>query len=268
VADPLLLEKVDELTPIPTRRFQKTRLAPTPSGFLHAGNKASFLITQRLARQTGARILLRIDDADSARARPAYIQNIFDTLAALDIAWDEGPRDAADLDANWSQRHRLRLYRNYLDRLRAGGHVYACTCSRTDVQRQGEGPYPGTCRHRGLSLDTPAAAWRLRTNGALALRVGQVDGSVIDAELPPEMHDVIIRKKDGLPAYQLSSVADDVHFGIDLIVRGEDLWHSTLVQLYIAQLLGLDSFGSIAFVHHPLVLDGEGRKISKTGDRQ
>ncbi|MDB5252574.1 MAG: tRNA glutamyl-Q synthetase [Flaviaesturariibacter sp.] len=256
---------MEGLTPTPVARFAKTRLAPTPSGYLHAGNVLSFLLTERLARQTGARILLRIDDGDTARVRPAYVQHIFDTLAAINVHCDEGPRDAADLDARWSQRHRAHLYSRYLDALRAGNHVYACTCSRADVLRESaDGTYSGRCRHRDLPLDTVGASWRLNTDTDLVLEVRQLDGTVSVERLPVDMHDVVVRKKDGMPSYQLSSIADDVYFGVDLVVRGQDLWPSTLVQLYIARLLSLDAFAAATFVHHPLLKDDDGAKLSKS----
>lgn len=248
----------------PEPRLLKTRIAPTPSGFLHLGNALSFLLTQQLAEASGARILLRIDDMDRARVRAEYVQDVFDTLHFLGIGWQEGPRTAADFEAHWSQRHRLGLYEAALRQLAEAGAVFACNCSRADILRQNaDGAYPGTCRHRGLPLDTPGAAWRLRTDNAEALTVVLRSGAISTA-LPAAQQDFIVRKKDGFPAYQLSSVADDRHFGIGLIVRGEDLWDSTLAQLYLARTLGWTDFSGCIFVHHGLLADPSGEKLSKS----
>lgn len=231
--------------------FSKTRIAPTPSGFLHLGNILSFSITRALARQTGARILLRIDDLDRGRAEKRYIDDIFDTLRFLGIQWDEGPRDTEEFEKGFSQLHRMDDYRQALRRLRDNDEIYACTCSRTEILRNSpDGSYPGTCRNAAIPLDTANACWRLRTKPGAAL--------------PPSMQDFIVRKKDGFPAYQLTSVMDDLHYGIDLVVRGEDLRDSTLAQQYLAETLGLDTFRAIHFHHHPLLLDDAGKKLSKT----
>lgn len=243
----------------------KTRLAPTPSGYLHLGNVLSFAITTAIAVREGATVLLRIDDMDRDRVVPAYVQDVFDTLHYLHIPWQEGPVDATDFERAWSQRHRLPLYDAALRQLAESGHVYACTCSRAQILRDSpDGTYPGTCRHKGLPLDTPGAAWRLYTDATAAVQVRTLHGAAITATLPPLVHDLIVRKKDGYPAYQLSSVIDDTHYGIDTIVRGQDLWDSTLAQLYLARLLGIDSFSNTRFHHHPLLTNTHGDKLSKS----
>ncbi|MBS1567707.1 MAG: tRNA glutamyl-Q synthetase, partial [Bacteroidetes bacterium] len=245
--------------------YNKTRLAPTPSGYLHLGNALSFAITADLARRTGAKVLLRIDDLDRERMEKAYVEDIFETLRFLGIDWEEGPQDFHAFETRYSQLHRMPLYNEALQKLKAGGHVYACTCSRSQVLRQNpDGIYPGTCRHKNIPLDTPDASWRLHTEAAGDITVYTPSGETITAQLPPSMHDFIVRKKDEFPAYQLSSVVDDVHFGIDLIVRGEDLWDSTLAQLYLASLLDLNDFTGSSFYHHPLLTTADGEKLSKS----
>jgi glutamyl-tRNA synthetase len=246
-------------------KFKKTRIAPTPSGYLHIGNVLSFSLTAGLARRTGASILLRIDDLDRERVDLRYVEDIFDTLRFLGIPWDEGPMDAEDFERNWSQMRRLSLYKEALDLLRRSGAVFACSCSR--AQLASGGGYPGTCRDKGISLDAEGVNWRLRTE---ALRVGEHsgDGNLAE-ELPLEMRDFVVRKKDGFPAYQLSSVMDDLHFGVDLVVRGADLRPSTAAQLYLADALakagmpGADAFKKVQFIHHPLLMEG-GEKLSKS----
>ena len=245
--------------------FRKTRIAPTPSGYLHLGNAFSFLITASLAKKTGARVLLRIDDLDRQRIRPEYMQDIFDTLRLLGINWDEGPRSAEEQETRFAQMHRLALYRKALQQLRDGGHLFACTCSRTDVlQQHSEGVYPGTCCRNNLSLDAEGVSWRLHTNLGQTIRVKSLDGQEITATLPPAMQAFVVRKKDGMPAYQLTSLVDDLHFGVDLVVRGTDLWPSTLAQLYLASLLGASRFAETTFYHHPLLKNANGEKLSKS----
>lgn len=242
----------------------KTRIAPTPSGYLHAGNGAAFVLAWRLAREAGGQVLLRIDDLDAERVRPEYVEDIFATLRWLGVDWDEGPQNPEELQLRWSQHLRMAEYAAMVRQLRAGGHLYACTCSRREVAaRTGTGVYDGHCRERGLPMDLPERAWRLRMP-----REGQVewrtwpDGVVRHA--PLDLPDPVVRQRDGRAAYQVASLCDDARFGISLVVRGEDLLPSTAVQQYMAMLLGMQSFRQALFLHHPLVLDEQGRKRSKS----
>jgi glutamyl/glutaminyl-tRNA synthetase len=244
--------------------FSKTRIAPTPSGFLHIGNARSFAFTAALAATTGAAILLRIDDMDRDRLNEQYVQDIFDTLHFLNIPWQEGPVNSADFEKNWSQRHRLHLYDRLLQQLVEMDAVYACTCSRTEILRANpDGTYTGNCRHRNIPLDTPDACWRLKTDSRNIV-INTLHSGPQTAIVPADMTDFVVRKKDAFPAYQLTSLADDVHFGVDLIVRGEDLFNSTLAQLWLADLLGLQQFGDTVFYHHSLVMEPDGKKLSKS----
>lgn len=241
--------------------YKKTRLAPTPSGYLHLGNILSFSVTVAIARKTGARILLRIDDMDRERMQPAYVQDIFDTLQYLDIPWDEGPRDANDFEKEYSQVHRMDIYRQALERLRVNGELFACNCSRSQLAE--ESAYPGVCRDKNISLDAEQVNWRLKT-ASRDLKIKPVKGEIFLSPFPTSMRDFIVRKKDGCPSYQLTSVMDDLHYGIDLIVRGQDLWESTLTQHYLAEQLNETSFNDIAFYHHPLLVSMNGGKLSKS----
>lgn len=244
--------------------FNKTRIAPTPSGYLHLGNLYSFLLTAELARSHGAKILLRIDDMDRERADRKYIQDIFDTLNFMGINLDEGPRSVEEFEREYSQIHRIGQYREALEQLAAGGHVFACECSRSQVAAaSADGSYPGTCRYKHIPLDADNVCWRLVT-GDSDVRVNTLNDGQVTAKLPAEMRDFIVRKKDGFPAYQLSSVIDDLYYGIDLVVRGEDLWASTLAQLYLSALLPGNNFKNVVFHHHRLLTDAKGEKLSKT----
>jgi glutamyl/glutaminyl-tRNA synthetase len=207
-----------------------------------------------------------------------YVQDIFDTLRFMGIPWDEGPADAAEFERGWSQVHRMELYRQALAQLRSAGAVFACSCSRrigrapkaegrrrSDGAASAPGGCPGRCSERGLSLDASGMSWRFKTDAfAEGLRVKTIDGGTIDAVLPPEMRDFVVLKKDGFPAYQLTSVVDDVHYGVDLIVRGDDLWPSTLAQHCLSIPLEAAGFREIAFYHHALLLNDGGGKLSKS----
>ncbi|RFM27357.1 glutamate--tRNA ligase family protein [Deminuibacter soli] len=245
--------------------FHKTRIAPTPSGYLHVGNVLSFALTAALARTTGATVLLRIDDLDRDRIQPAYVQDIFNTLQLMEIPWDEGAKDYGNYLHRYSQVHRLPLYQQALQQLRDGGHVFACDCSRAQILRERpDGVYPGTCIHKNIPLDTPGVSWRLHTSETAPIRVNTFNKGIVTATLPALMQSFVVRKKDGYPAYQLASVADDDHFGVDLVVRGEDLWSSTLAQHYLATLLPGSNFGNTVSYHHPLLLETADRKLSKS----
>lgn len=227
----------------PESRF---RLAPTPSGFLHVGNAVNFTLNWLAARlHPGARVLLRIDDLDAERKRPEYVQDIFDTLNWLGLDWDEGPRDPDDFEKNWSQHLRLPRYFKALEELRAGGHLFACAKSRRELEPF-QGKYPPEFRDQGLSLDDPDVAWRIRTPEGFPLP------------------DFIVRRRDGIPAYQLASVSDDLYFGITHVVRGADLQDSTMAQLFLAECLNRPDFARVQFLHHPLLTDEAGEKLSKS----
>jgi len=259
------------------RTYRKTRIAPTPSGFLHLGNVMSFVRTIGMARDRGAGVLLRIDDMDRDRVETEYVQDIFDTLNFLELPWEEGPRDVKEFEQEWSQLHRLGMYREALGVLRERGEVFACSCSRAQILRDSpDGIYPGTCRDKGMSLDAENVSWRLRT-GNEEVKIRMVSGmgrmvakgfdegveGYVRTKLPEEMKDFIVRKRDGLPAYQLSSVVDDLFFGVDLVIRGEDLWASTVAQHYLAGKLGRE-LGAISYYHHALLTEEGGRKLSKS----
>ncbi len=245
--------------------FRRTRLAPTPSGYLHLGNAFSFAVTVALARRMGAKIFLRIDDLDRERVKREYVEDIFETLDYLGLPWDEGPRNGQEYEAMYSQIHRMDAYQKALQQLREQGLVFACDCSRSMIwSNHPEGIYTGTCRHKGLPLATMGYNWRLDTAAAGSLKINGLDGNAIQTALPLSMRDVVVRKRNGFPAYQLASLVDDVHFGVDFIVRGVDLWESTLVQTHLAGVLGYESFLAVRFHHHALLMADAHSKLSKS----
>ena len=220
----------------------RTRIAPTPSGYLHAGNLANFLFTEKLAKEAGAVVALRIDDCDGTRSRPEFVEHVFETLRWLGISWSEGPCDAKDFYERFSQAKRKE---HYFLRLKDIGHLtYACACSRRDLEAA-----PCRCREKNLEL----------VRGEHTLRL-----AVKDPVLLAEFGDVVLWRKDDFPAYQWVSVVDDLDMKIDLIVRGEDLRSSSELQKHIAKLLVPGGFGKVRFVHHPLLTDEQGQKLSKS----
>lgn len=241
------------------KKFTRTRIAPTPSGYLHLGNALSFALTAAMARSTGAQILLRIDDLDQQRANPAYVQDVFDTLNFLEIPWDKGPRDLAEYQNQWSQLHRVERYQNALEQLAYQREVFACRCSRSQLQGNS---YPRNCLNKSIPLDTPETAWRLYTDDR-QINLKTLTNNLRE-RLPETMKYFVVKKKDDHPAYQLSSVIDDLIFGVDLVVRGEDLYPSTLAQLFLADVLDETDFGNITFHHHPLLMEDANRKLSKS----
>jgi len=241
-------------------QYNKTRLAPTPSGFLHLGNVLSFCITAALAHRHGTKILLRIDDLDRTRVDKQYVQDIFDTLNFLEIPWDEGPQNIEDFEDKFSQLHRMDLYREALKQLADEKLVFACECSRLQINSK---DCSCECLAKQMPLNTENASWRLVTDET-ALRIRDYNGQPIRATIPADMQNFVVKRKDGLPAYQLTSVIDDLFYGVDLVVRGEDLWPSTLAQHQLATVLGKTDFNNVTFYHHPLLIESSGKKLSKS----
>lgn len=235
----------------------RTRIAPTPSGYLHAGNAINFLLVQAIALREGGTLLLRIDDLDTERVRPEYTEDIFSSLDWLGIQWAEGPRSAIQLEQRWSQRHRLGRYHRMIDALADARSLYACTCSRTGFAH---------CPHReaGLPLETAGAAWRLRLPEGSEVELRRWPKGVERVRVDGLITDPVVRQRNGMPAYQIASLADDLDHGIDLVVRGTDLLPSTACQLFIARALGAEAFLRTRFVHHALITDTQGRKLSKS----
>ena len=235
-----------------------SRLAPTPSGFLHLGNIYHFILTWLLTRREDGTLRLRIDDIDSARVRPEYLADIFHVIDRLGLDYDSGPSGPDDFEKHHSQRLRLDLYRKWLreKQRQHGSCFFPCACSRREIREQSaDGLHHGVCQ--------PAP--REET----ALRVQVPPGTVIDVEgravdLYHEMGDTVIWRKDGLPAYQLVSLYEDTHDGTTLIVRGDDLRPSTATQLYLARLLDCRRFTRCRFHHHKLLYENNRRKLSKS----
>ncbi|MDP2187538.1 MAG: glutamate--tRNA ligase family protein [Sphingobacteriaceae bacterium] len=246
----------------------QTRLAPTPSGFLHLGNVFAFLVTAVEAKRRGLELRLRIDDLDRTRFRQAYLEDVFAVLEVLGIDWQHGPHSATEFIADYRQELRLSLYENYLERLRATGQVYACGCSRAEMAAHGHNS--AACLAQKLPLDDPGYAWRLRLERGTTVCLFDFEGQSKLEVLGKEVVDPVVRRKQerpgaaALPAYHLACVADDVLYGTTHVVRGVDLYESSLIQRYMAEILQEKGFLELRFLHHDLVQGPTGQKLSKS----
>jgi glutamyl-Q tRNA(Asp) synthetase len=245
------------------------RFAPSPTGPLHAGSLVAALASWLDARAAGGQWLVRIEDVDTPRCVPGADRHILQQLAACALVPDEPPL--------W-QSTRSAAYQAALDELLVAGRAYPCACSRKEIDlalaargqtpsRHAERAYPGTCR-AGLQ-GRPARAWRVQTDVA-----GGRDTWINwqDRRLGPqrqnvtgEVGDFVLRRADGLWAYQLAVVVDDAEQGISHVVRGEDLADNTPRQILLQRMLGLST---PAYLHTPLVLAADGQKLSKQNGAQ
>lgn len=227
----------------------RTRIAPTPSGFLHAGNAVNFVLVSWLARAENGTVILRIDDMDRDRYRREYVDDIFSMLDWLDIDIDEGPSTTSEFESNFSMRHHIDWYREGLERLRSSRTIetYACSCSRHDLANG----RVCTCRDRGLALAPHQTALRVRVPQGFD-------------ELLVTMGDFVVWRRDDTAAYQLASVIEDEALGVTHIVRGEDLAPSTHAQRLLAPALDAMHFELAVVLHHSLVKDALGGKLSKS----
>ena len=246
------------------------RFAPSPSGRIHLGNILCCLLAWLSARQQGGRVVLRIEDLDTARCPRRYADQMEEDLRWLGLDWDEGPT-AGGPHGSYYQSERTALYQAALEKLEEKGLVYPCFCTRTELhaaaaphREDGQVVYAGTCRN----LTAAQAAERRKTRRpALRLRVPEEDWGFTDGHMGPyrenlarDCGDFLLRRSDGLFAYQLAVVVDDAAMGVTEVVRGADLLASTPRQLYLYALLGLEP---PRFFHFPLLLAPDGRRLSK-----
>ncbi|MEC3913961.1 tRNA glutamyl-Q(34) synthetase GluQRS [Nocardia sp. CDC160] len=232
------------------------RFAPSPSGDLHLGNLRTGLLAWLFARSTGRGFLMRVEDLD--RVRKGAAERQLEDLATLGLDWDP--------PVVWQSR-RLPLYEAAIARLTAAGLTYECFCTRREIQQAVTAPhgpmgaYPGTCRTL-----TEQEKRQRRDEGrpaALRLRADVTEFTVTDrllGEYRGAVDDLVLRRGDGTPAYNLAVVVDDADQGIDQVVRGDDLLPSTPRQAYLATLLGLPV---PEYAHVPLVLNTAGQRLAK-----
>lgn len=240
-----------------------SRLAPTPSGFLHIGNVYSFVLTSLLAKSNAGSLRLRIDDIDSERTQDVFIDDILSQLEWLGIQIDEGPSSVEEFKKRFSQLLRLHEFDQALDELSSSHSLYACLCSRKDSVSNSS--YSGNCREKNIPLDTPGAQLRIRTNAPLIIHFNDLLAGEQTIDLSHQMTDFVVRRKNGLPSYQLVSCVEDLKFKMDLIVRGEDLRLSTAAQVFLAQKLEpFKTPSSTNYLHHLLLEEQPGQKLSKS----
>jgi len=256
-----------------------TRFAPSPTGYLHLGHAAAAVNAWRRARRSGGRFLLRLEDIDPGRCRPEYAAAIQQDLTWLGLDWD-GPVRV--------QSEHLEDYQSVLDGLTAHGLLYPCFCTRADIMREvaasiaaphapDGGPiYPGTCR----TLSATDRADRIAAGGRYALRLDMAEalrqsGSSTHAGhdlsyeeqsegqvtcRPERFGDVVLARKDAPASYHLCVTHDDALQSVTLVTRGVDLKPATDLHRLIQTLMG---WPAPAYAHHPLLLDGQGRRLAK-----
>ena len=242
-----------------------SRLAPTPSGYLHLGNAFNFLLTALLVDWQAGHLHLRIDDLDGPRVERSAVEDIFVQLEWLGIDYNSGPSGPDELFKQYSQHTRKERYYETLEILRKSGHLFACECSRSKIrQLSNSGNYPGTCRGKDLDLMDENLSWRVHVPDQTYVNFKTITDTCEKINVAQAMGDFIVKRKDGIPAYQLASVVDDLELGVNLVVRGQDLWASTAAQLFLAQCLNDQNFPATRFVHHRLITDNSGAKLSKS----
>ena len=242
-------------TAVPTGRF-----APSPTGPLHVGNLRTALLAWLFARSSGSRFLLRVEDLDRVASRDEHVRSHEADLVALGLDWDGEAVHQSD---------RFGLYEDAIARLDADGLLYPCYCTRREVQAAAsaphgplpEGAYPGTCRDlTAAQRAEPEAAGRrpslrVRAGGGRVRATDRLLGS-----LESVVDDFVIRRADGVPAYQIAVVVDDAAQGVGEVVRGSDLFDTTPRQVWLAERLGLPV---PAYAHVPLVVGPDGARLAK-----
>lgn len=249
-----------------------TRCAPSPTGYLHLGHAHAALFAWRHARAAGGRFLLRIEDIDTTRCKPAFTAAILEDLAWLGLDWDGDVR---------LQSAHFPAYQTMLDRLAARGLLYPCFCTRADISREvaqsasaPQGPdggvvYPGTCRH--LSADHRAARIAAGQRYGLRLDMARAHHAAGDLSFteagqgriachPARFGDVVLARKDSPASYHLCVTHDDTAQGVTLVTRGVDLLAVTDIHRLLQALLG---WPAPTYAHHRLLTDATGQRLAK-----
>ena len=230
------------------------RFAPSPTGPLHFGSLVAAVASYLEAKSRDGEWLVRIENLDPARETPGSSKEILSTLVALGMEWNSKVV---------YQSRRNKAYQDALNLLEQRDLIYPCVCSRKEIADSSitgiEGPiYPGTCRGSALH-EANCSAWRIRTDNNLIEFRDALRGRVRQ-RLESDVGDFVLRRADGIFAYQLAVVVDDAQQGVTHVVRGEDLLNSTTRQIYLQQLLG---YQTPAYMHLPVVVNARGEKLSK-----
>jgi glutamyl/glutaminyl-tRNA synthetase len=249
------------------------RLAPSPTGYLHAGHARTFWTVQQRAQAAGGILVLRNEDLDPSRSRAPFAEAMMEDLRWFGFRWQEGP-DCGGPHAPYSQSERRDFYRAGFEKLRRQGRVYPCYCSRQDVLRASQAPhdgeeepvYPGSCRPPARTPERAGSrppSWRfLVTDGeVIEFRDGCCGPRQFVAGR--DFGDFVVWRHDDVPSYQLAVTLDDAAMRISEVVRGEDLLLSTARQLLLYRALGLET---PAFYHCPLMTNQAGERLAKRDD--
>jgi glutamyl-tRNA synthetase len=256
----------------PDRRPARGRFAPSPTGDLHLGTARTALCAWLQARAAGGALVLREEDLDSARVVPGAAERMREDLRWLGLDWDEGP-DVGGACGPYLQSQRREGYREALRRLDVQGQIVRCFCTRAEVAARSasaphvgeDGPrYPGTCRGlddaRRAELEaTRPPSLRFRTEAGAVTFTDALHGPIVE-DVAQSIGDFVICRADGVPAYQLAVVVDDIAMGITHVVRGDDLLSSTPRQLVLFAALGAPP---PRYLHVPLVVDLDGVRLAK-----
>jgi glutamyl/glutaminyl-tRNA synthetase len=250
------------------------RLAPSPTGYLHLGHARTFWVAHQRSRLAGGKLVFRNEDLDYQRCKPEFLQAMYDDLRWLGLEWDEGPDVGGPFDP-YSQSQRRNVYLDCWRRLRDGGFIYPCSCSRKDLERalqaphddDDEVPYPGTCREKinaAKSWGLPAGvSWRFRVPDGERIAFGDLCFGPQQFTTGQDFSDFLVWRRDDIPAYQLAAVADDEAMQITEVVRGADLMKSTARQLLLIRALG---FSVPRYFHCPLMRDEHNMRLAKRHD--
>ena len=257
----------------PSPNGYRGRLAPSPTGLLHIGHARTFWTAAERARQYDGTLILRNEDLDPRRCRSEFVSAMYEDLKWLGIEWTEGP-DCDGPFGPYAQSERRTLYFEGWKKLREGGWIYPCSCSRKDLAAAAAAPnegddeplYPGTCRNRtdAEGLDTTLGVnWRFRVPDGRAIEFVDLNLGQQSFVAGSDFGDFVVWRRDDVPAYQLAVAVDDAHMQITEVVRGADLLKSTARQLLLFQALG---HAPPDYYHCTLVRDASGMRMAKRHD--
>jgi len=254
-------------------RTYRGRLAPSPTGYLHLGHARTFWIAHQRARGAHGKLVFRNEDLDYQRCKPEFVSAMYEDLRWIGLDWDEGP-DVGGPFGPYSQSQRRSVYLECWRRLRDGGFIYPCSCSRKDLERalqapheDDEIPYPGTCRGKIITArdwKAPAGiSWRFKVPDEQKIAFNDLKFGAQHFTAGSDFSDFLVWRRDDIPAYQLAVIADDEAMQITEVVRGADLLKSTARQLLLIRALG---YAQPAYFHCPLLRDEQNLRLAKRHD--
>jgi glutamyl/glutaminyl-tRNA synthetase len=258
----------------PAMNACRGRLAPSPTGYLHLGHARTFWVAHQRAHAAAGTLVFRNEDLDRDRCRTEFVHAMFEDLCWLGLTWEEGP-DAGGAFGPYTQSRRRNFYLDAWRKLRDGGFIYPCTCSRKDLERALEAPhegddelrYPGSCRTKigeAGNWDSPAGvSWRFQVPDGEAIAFDDRYCGPQQFTAGQDFSDFLIWRRDDIPAYQLAVVVDDAAMRITEVVRGADLLKSTARQILLFGALGHQP---PQFFHCPLLRDEHNVRLAKRHD--